>query len=177
MRDDIHNKAPISAALRAVLKHALRPADQQRPDRLRDLAVRALARDLKAQMTPRLVAALASESRDLFAGQGILEPTYSHLEADVGAQMEAAPAGSMQSALRSAAADYIRSLCNESEAAMIAGGGNRYDVARGVAAFERALHAATPLAAAQCAGEAVGDLPTHRVTLEEPLALGRKARQ
>lgn len=179
MRDDIHKAAPISRALQAVLKHALRPADRLRPRMLSDMAAEALFRDLRFQITPSLLKELNVEvqGRGLFSPVELAGPAPTRLQADVAAHLSAFPNSSLEKAIRTAAAAYVQVLSNESEAAMLAAGGNRWDVLPGVRAFESALLAAVPAAASLCIDSGSVELVSHQVTLKETLAVGPKARR
>lgn len=178
MRDDIHNKAPISAALRGVLKHALRAADQQRPNLLEALAAKALLREIVAQMTRPVVDALRLEAASplLFPSVETVDHSSSRLQSDVIAHLSQNPQSTVAEGLRQAAINHIVSLCNESEAAMIATGRDRRDIRIGVAAFRQALMSAIPTVVSVCLDTASPvAIPDHRVTLSEALPLGQKA--
>ena len=100
MRDDIHNRAPISAALRAVLKQALRPADQQRPDRLRDAAIKAVAKELEANIAPQLLDTFRREIEqgDLFGPDDLSAACKSRLDADVVDHLKSNPQATVRDA-------------------------------------------------------------------------------
>lgn len=174
MRDDIHKAAPISARLRNLLKHSLRPADQQRPELLRRIAVDALSKELRAQLTPSLVKVLQPE-RGLFPRADLLGP-MTRLQSDVVSHLDANPGASLTQAMAEAAEGMVVSIRNESEAAMIAAGGSRRDVLPGAEAFERALRAAVLDAVNVCVTPTAPSFTDVKVTLVELLPLGPKAR-
>ena len=174
LRDDIHKAAPISARLRNLLKHSLRPADQQRPEILRRIAVDALGKELRAQLTPSLIKVLQPE-RGLFPRADLFGP-MTRLQSDVVSHLDANPGASLTQAMTEAATGLVASIRNESEAAMIAAGGNRREILAGADAFERALRAAIPDALNNCITPTAPSFTDVKVTLAELLPLGRRAR-
>lgn len=174
MRDDIHKAAPISARLRNLLKHSLRPADQQRPELLKRIAIEALSKELRAQLTPSLVKVLQPE-RSLFPRSELLGP-MTRLQSDVVSHLDANPGSSLNLAMAVAAESLVASLRNESEAAMFAAGGSRRDILPGAEAFERALRAAIPDAVNACVTPTAPSFADVKVTLSELLPLGPNAR-
>ena len=177
MRDDIHNKAPISAALRAVLKRALRPADRANPRMLREGAVRALTKEIGGALTPGLLDALVKEEQrpGLFGPASVSAPTASRLQADLLDHLEAHPTSTVKQAAEAAGHAAIRSICNETEAALIAAGGSRKQVRIGVDAFKSALTGAVSEAVELIVAKRKAEAPDHRVRLTESLALGPRA--
>lgn len=177
MRDDIHNKAPISAALRALLKRALRPADRANPTMLRESAVRALCREMESSLTPGLMDALVKEEQKpgLFGRSSVSAPPASRMQADLLDHLHAHSASSVKQAAEAAARAGIDSICNESEAALIAAGGSRKQVKVGIDAFKSALTGAVSDAVDSIVGRRKADVPDHRVRLTESLPLGPRA--
>jgi hypothetical protein len=177
MRDDIHNKAPISSALRALLRQALRPADQQRPDRLRDIAAVALAKELRGSLSVNLLDALARDAQqpNLFGPAAFSLMHSSRIHADVVDHLTEHRGASLQEACEAASCAHIQSLCNESEAAMIAAGGERAQVKVGVEAFRASLMSSVPMATKACIEHSRPDVSNHKVTLSETLPLGKRA--
>lgn len=177
MRDDIHNKAPISAALRAVLKRALRPADRANPKMLREAAVRALCKDMGSGLTPGLIDALVKEEQKpgLFGRASVSAPTASRLQADLLDHLGARPNSTVKQAVEAAGHASINSICNETEAALIAAGGGRKQVRIGVDAFKSALTSAVSEAVELIVAKRKAEAPDHRVRLTESLALGPRA--
>lgn len=177
MRDDIHNKAPISAALRAVLKRALRPADRANPTMLREAAVRALCKEMESSFTPGLLDALVKEEQKpgLFGRSSVSAPPASRLQADLLDHLHAHSSSSVKQATEAAGQAGIDSICNESEAALIAAGGSRNQVRTGVDAFKSALTGALSDAVESVVRRRKADVPDHRVRLTESLPLGPRA--
>lgn len=174
MRDDIHKKAPISRVLQSVLKHALLPADQARPYLLIDLAVRALTMELRAQVTPTLRSALQAQAEAplLFQGMDANVPALSRLQADVAAYSGA----DIQVAMERGARDHVRVLCNETLAALIAADRDRARIQAGVEAFNAALLSAIPRAVVACLDPDSTSVSNRKVTLDEALPLGSRAK-
>lgn len=177
MRDDIHNKAPISPSLRGVLRQALRPADQQRPDRLADRAVKAMVQEFNRNFSADFLKGLQRDvTKPGLFGRGAFAPaSCSRMEADVLDYFTHNPQATVQQALAVGAHAYIDSLCNESEAAMIAAGGRRSEVRTGVQAFRIALRSAAEPAAEACITGSKPQISDHKVTLTETLPLGKRA--
>ena len=179
MRDDIHNKAPIAAGLRGVLRQALRPADRQRPERLKDSAIKALAKEIRGSLSTTLFEALALEeaSPGLWGREAMSFPHCSTLQSDILDYFTQNSKATAREACESATLRHIDSLCRESEAAMIAAGGNRADVQNGVRAFRTALQDALPIAARACVERSRPEVPDHKVNLSESLPLGKRANE
>lgn len=177
MRDDIHNKAAISPALRSLLKLALRPADQENPARLRDLAIKPLLAELRANISARVVQELGQEQAQpaLFGRGDLASVGGSRMQVDVLHNLACNADQSVGEAVQDAARSHSDSMCREVEATLISAGAGRNEVRAGMEAFQSALDAATPAAVEALLQGGMPDVTKHTVSLSEKLPLGSHA--
>lgn len=177
MRDDIHNRAPISAGLRQLLKQALRPADQLQPDRLRDRAFAPLKKEISRQLSGPLSKILRDEINNpsLF-GKLSLPHACSRVEADIADSFALDASTSFQTACIAAVRNHIECLRRESEASMLAAGAHRSEIQAGLGAFKAALLGQTDSVVQVWVSGAISEIVKHRVSLSEPLSLGPAVR-
>lgn len=176
MRDDIHKRVPVSAAMRVLLRNAMRTADRQQPELLRTKALPALVKDLKASLDAAVSAKLVVEavSPGLFGFEGVSAPPRSALQSETMALLATKQASTISDALGGAVASHITSVISETDACMVAAGVSRSERLDVVGALRTALSdAAGPAIAAYLQGERPA--PSRKVQLNDALALGPRA--
>jgi hypothetical protein len=142
VRDDIHNKAPISPAFRAVLKRCLREADRKEWKTILNRAGRALSFEI-AKCIPqgrlRDISA-ASEAPQMFENREISVRPNSRFEADFVTELNRDRAAPVARALETACHSHVERIVRETQAALIAAAPySRTEIGVGVGAFRNAL--------------------------------------
>lgn len=177
MRDDIHNKAPLSQACRALLRRCLREADRQDATRLIACAAKALDQEITRAIPEDRLQRLceSADERLMFPDRALSTRPRSRMEADfVNCLNRDAPAPNM--ALQTACLPHISRLAREAEAALIAAEPHSApQISVGVRAFQSALAAAAAdVATAKIEGSRQCAAPAP-ITADTRLSLGPRA--
>lgn len=177
MRDDIHNKVPLSSAFRALIKRCAIPAYQQQTDWLTPFAIKAVHKLIAGGCSRDMILSLVAEasSPNLFGMSTVSFANASTLQSDIifGMAVQNQPA---HEALVSATKNQIDGMCLEAIASLRAAGASRTE-ANGInRAMRVALSTAVDNVAAQLIGGGTVKSSKPTLTGSSVLTLGAAAR-
>lgn len=176
MRDDIHNKVPLSPAFRALIRRCAMPAYQQQTDGLAAYATKAVRNLIVGGCAQDLIVRLAAETQapSLFGVSTISLPTTSALQADLISALRAGDF-TVREGVAFAANNQIEGLCLEAVASLRAAGATRREALQVDRTMRTALAAVVAPVAAQLVEGAAVVAPKMMLTASSLLPLGPAA--
>lgn len=176
MRDDIHNRVPLSPAFRSLLKRCTNAAYQQQPEGLQKFAIRAVQSMIASGCSQDVIRRLDAEAKtpNLFGSQIVSLPHASAIQSDL---VDALRCGNdAATALAIAAKAQVNGMSLEVEAGLRAAGASRREAASAAMAMREALIGSAETAAAHFVSGTRPAIPASELQLTSLLPLGPAAR-
>lgn len=177
MRDDIHNRVPLSPAFRSLLSRCTNTAYQQKPEGLQRYAAKAVESIITSGCSRELLRRLDAEANmpNLFGSALISLPPTSALQSDLVDALRVGGSNSQQ-ALAKATRGQVEGMCLEVEASLRAAGANRAEAASTTRTMRNALHASIDTVTARVIGGDRSQITRPVLAASTILPLGQAAR-
>ena len=176
MRDDIHNKVPLSAAFRALIKRCAMPAYQQETAALEPYAHKAIKKLIADGCSTALINRLAEQAAtpSLFGMSDVSFQATSSLQLDLMSALSGSQ-HSVERALASATKNQIDGMCREAMASLRAAGASREEAMGVDTAMKASLFSAVDKVTAQVINGTSQCAPIPSLTGATTLPLGPAA--